>query len=88
MEVNEMSIVISWLQEGHVILALASGILQLEALENADKVFVEMICLIQFIGSVAVQVAKARFRAFTDYDEAYNFLLSQDATLQPLENAS
>jgi hypothetical protein len=44
--------------------------------------------LIQFVGSIVVQVAKARFRAFTDYDEAYAFLMEQDQSLPPLENAS
>ncbi len=133
-----MTVDISWLFEGHVILAKGAGDLDLQQLEAADAVMVEMIRsklaavpmvhilvdlrattkmqvgvhelsqalthlrepyigwtllvtanrLIRFAGSIANQVAKARFRAFTDFDEAYAFLMEQDQTVPPLENAS
>ena len=42
--------------------------------------------MIRFAGSIATQLAQARFRAFTDFDEAYAFLVEQDQSL-PQEDA-
>ena len=41
--------------------------------------------IVQFETSVATQLAKARFRPFNDFDEAYAFLKQQDQSLAALE---
>jgi hypothetical protein len=43
--------------------------------------------LIKFVGSVVTQLAKARFMAFSTFDEALEFLQGQDSTLGALPPA-